>query len=92
MIGMLVRNQDGVKPLGLDICSFHSPQEFLAIDSSIHQEAGALRLEQRCVARAAGRQDRNAKRDAEPRSLDLRQAREDNRKMPRVRQSCSWWQ
>jgi hypothetical protein len=75
MIGMFVRNQDGVKPLGLDVRCFHSPQEFLAIDSSVHKEAGALRLEQRCVARAAGRQDRNAKRDAEPRNLDLRQAR-----------------
>ena len=47
--------------------TFETAAEFFAVDSGVNEDAGALGLEQSAIARAARRQDGNAKADAEPR-------------------------
>ena len=58
MVGMLVRDQDGVQVFraGPAQC-FKSPEDFSASDSRIDEEGGAFGFEQRRVARAAGGQN-----------------------------------
>ena len=54
MVGMLVRDEDGVHVLGaLAAESFKAAQHFLAAETGVNQEGRTPRLEQRGIARAA---------------------------------------
>ena len=65
MIGMLVRDQDGVDVLGTAAAEgFESAKHFAAAKASVNQESGVFGFEQRAVARAAGSEDGDPERDA----------------------------
>ena len=65
MVGMLVGDQDAVHALRLLAAErFESAQKFLAAESGVNEEGGALGFEQRRVARAAGSENGYAERDA----------------------------
>ena len=55
VVGVLVGDQDPVDVLDSSFNGGEAGQGFALAESGIHQEAGPLGLEQRDVARAAGR-------------------------------------
>jgi len=65
MIGVLVGDEDGVDVRGAGAAEgLEAANHFLAAESSVHEESGAARFEQGGIARAAGGQNGDPKRDA----------------------------
>ena len=54
MIGVLVRNQDGVEAIRFDAQRSEAAERFLAAKASVDEKARALGFEQRGIARTAG--------------------------------------
>ena len=67
MVGMFVRDDDAVEPLGGLFVHGKAAKGFALAEAGIDQETRLRRLDQRTVARAARRQDAYAKADAAPR-------------------------
>ncbi len=63
VVGVLVGDKDAVDVVDGLFDSRESGERFALAETGVHEEAGALGLEQRDVARAAGRQDGNAQTD-----------------------------
>src|SRR5690242_14923012 len=63
MIGVFVSDQDAVDLFDVAFDGGQARQCFSLAESGVHEEAGALRLEQRDVARAAGRQNGDPQAD-----------------------------
>ncbi len=59
VIGMFVGNQNGVNAVAGDAQVFEAAVDFFFAEPGIHQETSPLGFEQRGVARAPRRQDRN---------------------------------
>ena len=59
MIGVFVRDEDAVDFLYVILDGSKPRQRFAFAEAGVHQEAGALRLQQRDVARAPGGQNAN---------------------------------
>ena len=57
MVGVLVRDEDAVEVINGLFNGGEAGESFAFAESGVNEEASALRLEQRDVARAAGRQD-----------------------------------
>jgi hypothetical protein len=57
VVRVFVRNEDGVEMLNIFFDGCEPCQRFALAQSGVHEEAGALGLEQRDVARTAGRQN-----------------------------------
>src|SRR5208282_1592611 len=77
MVGVLVSDQDGVHALGARAAQrFEAPQHFLLAKAGVDEEGGAPGFEQRRVARAAGGQNGDAKRDAVALSRKIRTAQD----------------
>jgi hypothetical protein len=67
MIRMFVGNDDAVQMPGRLFNQRQTPQRLALAQSRIHQKARARSLQQRAVARAARRENADAKADAFPR-------------------------
>jgi hypothetical protein len=63
---MFVGDYDGVNVRWRATQSFESAKNFPPTDSGIEKKTGLLGLNQRCIARAARSQNRDAESDAKP--------------------------
>ena len=63
MVGVLVRNEDGVHAIGIFVESGETAKSFFAAKSGVDEEASALGFKQRGIARAAGGENGNSKAD-----------------------------
>jgi len=66
MVGVLVRDEDAVEVIDALFNGGKASESFAFAESGVNEEAGALRLEQRDVARAAGRQNGYPQADQSP--------------------------
>lgn len=63
MVGVLVRNEDGVHAIGIFVESGETAKGFFAAEAGIHEETSALGFKQRGVSGAAGSENGNSKAD-----------------------------
>ena len=63
MVGVFVGDQDGVEVADLGSDRAKPREGFAFSEPGIHEDAGAFGFEQRQIARAAGRKNRNAQTD-----------------------------
>lgn len=63
MVGVLVRNEDGVHAIGIFVESGETAKGFFAAEAGIDEETSALGFKQRGVSGAAGSENGNSKAD-----------------------------